>query len=1403
MFKQLKTTELTQGWRKMLQKFINLFTNWITWPQFKAELAVNVKQGWKAIGSSLNGGSKNEDLYSSNVFSSMGIRDQRTLKNYRSELVQGRLISFKTSFAQSKAGLFFINMLQNSLNRRIQMKKIILAFTTLAIIFSWFGIETAFATNKLSWTTAQQATWAQMRAENHPYWQHLLTAANTSGIYADRGMRDGLVYLITGDDAYARSAYRYVDQFCGRTYRPPESLTNPAWCTTEWQGKPAKDQSRDQVTRLAFLYSWIADALPAQDKANFRDILDRWTDLILNVNSENFGTRGTDSDEQVGHYFGIVLYALAIRDEDVSRSDQILNYPGNTNSGITTAAVGGVDSTGANYSTMRNTIARFSQRARGGQWIEGAEYNLTTLRYVLEGVHAINSYYGTDKFPEVTAMYSEYAKGLMHELTPDKRDAFQWGDIQGPRDLKLFNRVPLLNTLAGISKDPTALYFQDYFYNRHYPTTIADSGHQYLDPYSVKTAPSGRMSYNATGMGMAYYREGWNTTDSYFASFMFNPPRVDHDGSGLSHFELYRNGHWSITAPRVYQSGVFDFSSFSNGMELAGAAGRMEEASGQTGYESGTGYLYQAGATAGQLFPARRDAPPLEFIHEHNRSLLYFHHADTSDSIVIFDRINSCDPQDTSCMSTARFNNLTSVWTTVKNRIIANNSKHQWIIHLPDANPAINGNTITWRDAGGEEVTLKTFMNNYITSVVNESTAYGHGAPHYLQGYVNSGELKHQLRLIPNQKSGFQAFMNVVHVGSVLNATQLTSISGEQSHGVAIRTGVENTVAIFNGTMNPPPAPSSVNGPPNGFSATHNSQRLNLTKELRLFNQGFAMDINTTGLTKYFVADLDPAINWTIKINGNTIPVTVSSQGLANFQFVGAGQHRLTVTAEGGSSNQPPVAVISAPVINGLDVAFNGSQSYDPDNQPSPLTYFWEFGDNQTSTAMNPSHTYAAGGAFNVRLTVSDGQLTDPEVLPISVSGGGPINNPPVLNTIGDKTVQEQSNLSFGSSGTDPDSNPLSFSARLSNGNALSTIGATLTDNNNGTAQFNWTPSLGQANSYTLIFQVSDGQVTDQETIQVTVTSATQNPEHHWLETEYPISLVTPLNIFADGAASNGGYVMAPNGSGDLWTPSTKIVSYNVTITQPGEYILWGRIIAADNASDSFYVQVDSGTDNIWDTAQGTGWLWDKVSNRRGENPVRSILGAGTHTIKIKLREDGTKIDKLLLTNDVGLIPAGVGAAAENIPPNTGVKLYLETENYTSIVTPLRAANDTTASGGRYVYAPNGSGAAWSPGSSIASFSVNVPQAGTYILWGRVMGVNDDDSFYVQVDNGTNNVWDTTQGTSWQWDQVSNRGNPGPVQFNLTAGVHTIKIKLREDGTKIDKLLLTNDSSFTPIGMGQ
>jgi PKD repeat protein len=90
----------------------------------------------------------------------------------------------------------------------------------------------------------------------------------------------------------------------------------------------------------------------------------------------------------------------------------------------------------------------------------------------------------------------------------------------------------------------------------------------------------------------------------------------------------------------------------------------------------------------------------------------------------------------------------------------------------------------------------------------------------------------------------------------------------------------------------------------------------------------------------------------------------------------------VTVTA----ANVPPTAAFTYSA-NLLAVTFT-DQSTDSDGTIS--SWSWDFGDGNTSTSQNPSHTYAADGAYTVSLTVTDNDgATDNTSQQVTVTGGG------------------------------------------------------------------------------------------------------------------------------------------------------------------------------------------------------------------------------------------------------------------------------------------------------------------------------------------------------------------------------------------------------------------------------
>ncbi|WP_223669947.1 S8 family serine peptidase [Kangiella shandongensis] len=88
----------------------------------------------------------------------------------------------------------------------------------------------------------------------------------------------------------------------------------------------------------------------------------------------------------------------------------------------------------------------------------------------------------------------------------------------------------------------------------------------------------------------------------------------------------------------------------------------------------------------------------------------------------------------------------------------------------------------------------------------------------------------------------------------------------------------------------------------------------------------------------------------------------------------------------GSTTNQPPVADYSYSCTD-LGCSFDGSSSSDSDG--SIASYSWDFGDGNTATGSNPSHTFAAAGTYTVSLTVTDDAgATDTTTQDVTVSDG-------------------------------------------------------------------------------------------------------------------------------------------------------------------------------------------------------------------------------------------------------------------------------------------------------------------------------------------------------------------------------------------------------------------------------
>jgi hypothetical protein len=248
-------------------------------------------------------------------------------------------------------------------------------------------------------------------------------------------------------------------------------------------------------------------------------------------------------------------------------------------------------------------------------------------------------------------------------------------------------------------------------------------------------------------------------------------------------------------------------------------------------------------------------------------------------------------------------------------------------------------------------------------------------------------------------------------------------------------------------------------------------------------------------------------------------------------------------------------------------------------------------------------------------------------------------------------------------------------------------------------------------------------------------------------------------------------------------------VTYTFTVAA-GTYVVWGRVIAPSTGSNSFWVSMDGGPFALWNLPVSSSWVWDRVSSAGVADPVVFSLAAGTHTLVVEQREDGARLDRLLITSDLGFVPQGPG----------DTQFWLEAESGV-LTAPMSRASDITASGGQYVHVPTAATVTdpTTQAGGQATYTFTLP-AGTYVIWGRVRAATTgDNSFWVSIDGGSFALWNLPVGSSWVWDRVSSAGVADPVLFSLGAGTHTLVVKQREDGARLDRLLVTSDLGFVPL----
>ncbi|WP_370575556.1 PKD domain-containing protein, partial [Methanomethylovorans sp.] len=160
---------------------------------------------------------------------------------------------------------------------------------------------------------------------------------------------------------------------------------------------------------------------------------------------------------------------------------------------------------------------------------------------------------------------------------------------------------------------------------------------------------------------------------------------------------------------------------------------------------------------------------------------------------------------------------------------------------------------------------------------------------------------------------------------------------------------------------------------------------------------------NTSTQVSYITAAIAPVSGFSADVTSGAVPLAVSFTDQStntpttwfwefgdgtnstaqnpSHTYTSVGTYTVTLNASnvGGSNTSTQVSYITAAIapVSGFSADVTSGAvplavSFTDQSTNTPTTWFWDFGDGNTSTAQNPMHTYASVGTYNVSLNATN-----------------------------------------------------------------------------------------------------------------------------------------------------------------------------------------------------------------------------------------------------------------------------------------------------------------------------------------------------------------------------------------------------------------------------------------------
>jgi len=341
--------------------------------------------------------------------------------------------------------------------------------------------------------------------------------------------------------------------------------------------------------------------------------------------------------------------------------------------------------------------------------------------------------------------------------------------------------------------------------------------------------------------------------------------------------------------------------------------------------------------------------------------------------------------------------------------------------------------------------------------------------------------------------------------------------------------------------------------------------------------------------------------------------------------------------------------------------------------------------------------TPTALGSPSVTVRVVDNGTppgADSQSFTISVAGGA-VNTPPTITSTPGLSATVGSPYSYQVAGTDTETSPnaLSFS--------LTTAPAGMTMSN---GLISWIPAAGQTGPQNVSVQVNDTgtpPLTGSQAFTISVAGVPNGAEfqqdsgsdgivsleaehahrniqqggHSWIVTTSPTG-------FSGQSAMHSSPNTGKNQNTNYVTNSPRL-DFDVNFVRTGTHYIWIRGVGPSGSDDSLHVGLDGQAVTSSDRISSLfgNWTW---TNQTMDNVVATVVvgSVGTHTVNVWMREDGTSVDKIVLTTNPNFpTPQGNGPP-ESLqgpppPPDPDMTVTPPSHDYGNVVVSGPGATQT------------------------------------------------------------------------------------------------------------------------------